>query len=95
MEIGPLDQSGKVPAGTDRAKQAQRSAEYEPKEAADSVEISLKARALLAQAADTSRAEERPGSERLEMIRDKVASGHYDRPEIIEAVAQKLADLMY
>lgn len=95
MEIGPLDHGGQVPVEADRVNQTRLSTEREPEETADSVEISLKARALLAQAADAGRAEEKTLSNRLELIRDKVATGHYDRPEIIEAVAGKLADQMY
>lgn len=96
MEIGPIDQGAQVPADPDRVQRAHDGPGHEPEEAADSVEISLKARGLLAQTADESLAyDAKTVSSRLELMREKVASGHYDRPEIIEAVADKLADQMY
>lgn len=96
MEIGPIDHGGQVPAEPDRTRQAHDSPELQPEEVFDSVEISLKARALLAETADESRIDDATtASNRLELIREKVASGHYDKPEIIEAVAERLADQMY
>jgi len=96
MEIGPLDRGAQAPADPDRVQRAQNCPEHELEEAADSVEISLKARALLAQRADESLAYDvKTAPSRLELIREKIASGHYDRPEVVEAVAEKLTDQMY
>ena len=55
----------------------------------DRVEISSEARALAAEG-DVDRV---PFTEtRLQELRELVASGHYDRPEVVAELARRLAD---
>jgi len=91
------DQTRKTPKETAPAKQ----------DVTDRVEISLEARARLAELADRELKERSVGSEdrlarpeeptggardRISEIRQKIESGYYDRPEIRDQIIDRLTD---
>ena len=104
MEINPAskqDSSRKPDAAaleTARAQEAQKAGTAEQRAAKakegtsrkDSVEVSAEAKAL------SEQTEARPAksslpADRLKAIGERLASGHYDRPEVIDQVARRLA----
>lgn len=68
-----------------------RTATAKGKDAArkDSVEVSAEAKALSEQT--EARAKSSLPPERLKQIGERLASGHYDKPEVIAQVARRLA----
>ena len=105
MEIGPVSNR---PAGqrTDRTGKSQQDATppAAPKPSVeDRADISVEARARLAELADQERLREQQGPEpvtaenlsnedRLEIIRKRVLSGYYDDPKIKARIADRLID---
>ena len=93
MEIGPIRPEQLRPKATDETGQQQPTKFLSVKE--DSVEISSRARAKLADAASIVQASdfvlsEIDESDKLDIIKLKVKTGFYDRPEIKQQIAEKL-----
>ena len=99
MEIGPVSNNHQVP------QQGPKPGVCRPEEAisegiVDKIEISEDARARLAELADQALQAERSSPEvtqssredRLALIRDRIESGYYNRPEVDEIVADRLID---
>ncbi len=105
MKIGPVDRNNPAPQPN---RQAEPTKEKVGKDtpAADRIEVSDDARRRLAELADRARREllagpqeaeapsqaEELASDRIARLRQKVASGFYQRPEVIQRVAEHLAD---
>jgi anti-sigma28 factor (negative regulator of flagellin synthesis) len=92
MEIGPV--SNKQPVQQGGAARPEQPAETpRPKATADCVEISDDARAKLAEAADRQlTADQVARRDKLELVKERIKSGYYDRPEVDQAVADRLID---
>lgn len=104
MEIGPLSnhQSGQQAQGPE--KSTPQGANSEPnREVVDRLDISLDARARLAELADQELEKERSaptpvepsrlkGAARIEAIRRRVETGFYDQPEVRARIADNLID---
>lgn len=104
MEIGPLSnhQSGQQSEGP--AKPAPGGVKPEPnREIVDRIDISLDARARLAELADQELEKERSaptpidasrlkGAARLDAIRRRVETGFYDQPGVRARIADNLID---
>ena len=93
MEIGPLSNKQPVPPEGGRVRSSQPETPASPKEQTDRVEISSDARTRLAEAADARLAEEQQARrEKLDLIRERIKSGFYERPEVDQQVADRLID---
>ena len=104
MEIGPLSNhpSGQQAEGPE--KPTPKGANAEPNRAiVDRIDISLDARARLAELADQELEKERSepttvdpsrlkGAARLEVIRRRIETGFYDQPEVRARIADNLID---
>ncbi len=106
MEIGPLSnhQSGQRPERSDQPHQ--EAAPPEPtRKIVDKLDISLDARVRLAELADQELEKEHSvptpvdsktltSPARMVVIRQRIASGFYDKPEVRASVVDKLIDDM-
>ena len=90
MKIGPTDGSHKVSHSPTRPTKSAESEDNSTPE--DTIEISSQARARLSAAADSAMTDEDRSPGRIDRIRDKIAAGVYDRPNIAETIAERLAD---
>ena len=104
MDINPTSKQGsprKPDAATlesARAEEARKAGSAEHREAKakeaaprkDSVEVSAEAKAL-AEQTEARPAKSSLPPDRLKAIGERLASGHYDRPEVIDQVARRLA----
>lgn len=106
MEIGPLSnepsqQRRETQSGTGLG--AVRPPQVSPGTIVDRAEISGEARARLAELADTELAREKlepqavdsdgqPDKERLDLVRERIASGYYDDPEVRSKIVDRLID---
>ena len=106
MEIGPLSnrRAGSRPeGGADRRQETTPPSPARTPQSADRVDISLQARTRLAEAADQELAREKtepqpvgpnepPRSERLDQIRERIASGYYNDPNVKSKIVDRLID---
>jgi anti-sigma28 factor (negative regulator of flagellin synthesis) len=92
MEIGPVSNQNQIQPRGER-EPLRPAPEKERPELADKVEISDDARARLAEMADARlEAEQQARREKLAMIRERMETGFYDRPEVKEQIADRLID---
>ncbi len=105
MKIGPVDRNNLVPQPNRQAEPTKDKVGQET-QSADRLEVSDDARRRLAELADRARRDllagpldaEAPSqadelaSDRIARLRQKVASGFYQRPDVIQQVAENLAD---
>lgn len=102
MNINPASPHGPRPAGSDQVETNRTAETRQPDPAstaaanqkreqikADSADVSAEAKAL-AQGA-TERPKSTLSADRLKQIGERLADGHYDRPEVIDEVARRLA----
>lgn len=101
MNINPSSPQGPRPAGPD-SLEANRASEARSKDAqqhqaesqraaakADSAEVSAEARAL-AEGSAARRKDAGLSADRLKEIGERLATGFYDRPEVIDRVAERI-----
>jgi hypothetical protein len=92
MEIGPLSNQNPIQPRGER-ESLRPVGETTSPTATDRVEISEDARARLAEMADARlEAEQQARREKLAMIRERMETGFYDRPEVKEKIADRLID---
>ena len=99
MEIGPVSNNHQVPHQGPKPD-AHRPEEVVSEGIVDKIEISEDARARLSELADQALKAEKTSPEvaqasredRLTLIRERIESGYYNRPEVDEAVADRLID---
>jgi len=103
MEIGRLSSDYPVPV-TDESRQTNKGTTSETAPRQDGVEISEEARRRLAELADlhlkkmesqgrlVDEPVTEPADNRLDAIRERIASGYYDRPEVIRDIADRMID---
>jgi len=104
MEIGPLSNHPSGQQAEEPGKLAPKSVNSEPgREIVDRIDISLDARARLAELADHELKKERSaptpidpsrlkGAARIDAIRHRIETGFYDRPEVRVRIADNLID---
>ena len=103
MNINPTGPNG-ARAGDSAPLEGNRAAETRPadqarahpgqaptKPRADSVDVSADAKAL-AEGADARATRSSLAADRLKEIGERIATDYYDRPEVIDVVARKVAD---
>ncbi|HVP07714.1 MAG TPA: hypothetical protein VMS71_07725 [Candidatus Acidoferrum sp.] len=105
MKIGPVDRNNLVPP-SDRQAEPTKEKVGQETPTADRIEVSDDARRRLAELADRARRElltgpqeaetrsqvEELATDRIARLKQKVASGFYQRPEVIQQVAEGLAE---
>ncbi len=106
MEIGPLSNRtpGPKPGGAENRRKGQPGeTPDQSRPSPDRIEISFEARARLAELADQELAKEEtepksvgsvdvPKQQRLEQIRERIASGYYNEPEVKAKIVDRLID---
>ncbi len=90
MKIGPLTKHNSVQQ-SEPQKNQRPEIETREKQIADQVEISDNARSQLSEMADQKlQLENSAKEERMALIRKRIESGFYEKPEVKEIIAERL-----